>query len=127
MCACVFLQKEVTSALPKLIKLNPMVVKEVFNRLMGAHSEFWNWVLFSVIRKMYASIFAQGKKKKYIFIIIATVPLLGRKWCTHSPWYNGNGWLGIKHQVIYLPGSRLVLVVKELRKFIAGQFDWIQI
>ncbi|KAK7480355.1 hypothetical protein BaRGS_00028402 [Batillaria attramentaria] len=30
-------KKEVISALPKLIKLNPMVVKEVFNRLMGAH------------------------------------------------------------------------------------------
>ncbi|XP_076441819.1 symplekin-like [Babylonia areolata] len=30
-------KKEVISALPKLIKLKPMVVKEVFNRLMGAH------------------------------------------------------------------------------------------
>ncbi|GFS11752.1 symplekin [Elysia marginata] len=28
---------EVMEALPKLIKLNPMVVKEVFNRLMGSH------------------------------------------------------------------------------------------
>ncbi|XP_041352693.1 symplekin-like [Gigantopelta aegis] len=32
-------KKEVTAALPKLIKLNPMVVKEVFNRLMGGHSD----------------------------------------------------------------------------------------
>jgi symplekin len=30
-------KKEVISALPKLIKLNPIVVKEVFNRLLGAH------------------------------------------------------------------------------------------
>ena len=30
-------KKEVISALPKLIKLNPVVVKEVFNRLLGAH------------------------------------------------------------------------------------------
>lgn len=29
-------KKEVVSALPKLIKLNPVVVKEVFNRLLGA-------------------------------------------------------------------------------------------
>ncbi|GFO34652.1 symplekin [Plakobranchus ocellatus] len=29
---------EVMEALPKLIKLNPMVVKEVFNRLMGSHA-----------------------------------------------------------------------------------------
>ena len=21
----------------------------------------------------------------------------------HSPWYNRNGWLGVKHQVTYLP------------------------
>uniref|UniRef100_A0A8C8K8R3 Symplekin n=1 Tax=Oncorhynchus tshawytscha TaxID=74940 RepID=A0A8C8K8R3_ONCTS len=33
-------KKEVTQALPKLIKLNPIVVKEVFNRLLGTqHSE----------------------------------------------------------------------------------------
>ncbi|KAJ7996698.1 hypothetical protein DPEC_G00239720 [Dallia pectoralis] len=33
-------QKEVIQALPKLIKLNPVVVKEVFNRLLGTqHSE----------------------------------------------------------------------------------------
>ncbi|XP_059163192.1 symplekin-like [Physella acuta] len=30
-------KSEVMEALPKLIKLNPMVVKEVFNRLMGSH------------------------------------------------------------------------------------------
>lgn len=30
-------KKEITSALPKLIKLNPVVVKEVFNRLLGLH------------------------------------------------------------------------------------------
>ena len=36
---CVFhcLKKEVIAALPKLIKLNPVVVKEVFNRLLGGH------------------------------------------------------------------------------------------
>ena len=33
-------QAEVMDALPKLIKLNPMVVKEVFNRLMGSHGEY---------------------------------------------------------------------------------------
>uniref|UniRef100_A0A452HRA9 Symplekin C-terminal domain-containing protein n=1 Tax=Gopherus agassizii TaxID=38772 RepID=A0A452HRA9_9SAUR len=34
------LQKEVIQALPKLIKLNPIVVKEVFNRLLGTqHGE----------------------------------------------------------------------------------------
>jgi len=33
-------QKEVVAALPKLIKLNPVVVKEVFNRLLGVHSKF---------------------------------------------------------------------------------------
>ena len=33
-------QKEVILALPKLIKLNPIVVKEVFNRLLGTqHSK----------------------------------------------------------------------------------------
>lgn len=33
-------QKEVVQALPKLIKLNPIVVKEVFNRLLGTqHGE----------------------------------------------------------------------------------------
>lgn len=32
-------QKEVISALPKLIKLNPIVVKKVFNRLLGAQGE----------------------------------------------------------------------------------------
>lgn len=31
-------KKEITNALPKLIKLNPVVVKEVFNRLLGLHS-----------------------------------------------------------------------------------------
>ncbi|XP_043283816.1 symplekin [Venturia canescens] len=31
-------KKEVTAALPKLIKLNPIVVKEVFNRLLGNHN-----------------------------------------------------------------------------------------
>lgn len=30
---------EVIQALPKLIKLNPIVVKEVFNRLLGGHSD----------------------------------------------------------------------------------------
>ena len=30
-------KKEVIAALPKLIKLNPIVVKEVFNRLLGMH------------------------------------------------------------------------------------------
>lgn len=34
-------QSEVIQALPKLIKLNPIVVKEVFNRLLGTqHSRF---------------------------------------------------------------------------------------
>ncbi|XP_063228750.1 symplekin isoform X2 [Bacillus rossius redtenbacheri] len=33
-------KKEVVAALPKLIKLNPVVVKEVFNRLLGTHSEY---------------------------------------------------------------------------------------
>ncbi|KAK6625071.1 hypothetical protein RUM43_005362 [Polyplax serrata] len=32
-------KEEVIDALPKLIKLNPIVVKEVFNRLLGTHSE----------------------------------------------------------------------------------------
>lgn len=32
-------KKEVISALPKLIKLNPVVVKEVFNRLLGLHGD----------------------------------------------------------------------------------------
>lgn len=33
-------QSEVIQALPKLIKLNPIVVKEVFNRLLGTqHSK----------------------------------------------------------------------------------------
>lgn len=32
-------KKEVIEALPKLIKLNPVVVKEVFNRLLGIHGE----------------------------------------------------------------------------------------
>ncbi|KAJ9591457.1 hypothetical protein L9F63_002063 [Diploptera punctata] len=35
-------KKEVIAALPKLIKLNPVVVKEVFNRLLGTHSEIMN-------------------------------------------------------------------------------------
>lgn len=32
-------KKEVIAALPKLIKLNPVVVKEVFNRLLGVHGK----------------------------------------------------------------------------------------
>lgn len=32
-------KKEVIAALPKLIKLNPIVVKEVFNRLLGVHGQ----------------------------------------------------------------------------------------
>ncbi|XP_023219943.1 symplekin-like [Centruroides sculpturatus] len=32
-------KKEVIAVLPKLIKLNPIVVKEVFNRLLGSHTE----------------------------------------------------------------------------------------
>ncbi|OWF40642.1 symplekin-like [Mizuhopecten yessoensis] len=32
-------KREVILALPKLIKLNPVVVKEVFNRLLGGHGE----------------------------------------------------------------------------------------
>ncbi|GJQ67330.1 hypothetical protein Trydic_g8229 [Trypoxylus dichotomus] len=32
-------KKEVIAALPKLIKLNPVVVREVFNRLLGVHGE----------------------------------------------------------------------------------------
>ena len=34
-----YFQKEVIAALPKLIKLNPVVVKEVFNRLLGGHGK----------------------------------------------------------------------------------------
>lgn len=33
-----FTKKEVIAALPKLIKLNPIVVKEVFNKLLGTHN-----------------------------------------------------------------------------------------
>ncbi|XP_021704446.1 symplekin [Aedes aegypti] len=33
-------KKEILSALPKLIKLNPVVVKEVFNRLLGVGAEY---------------------------------------------------------------------------------------
>lgn len=33
------MKKEVVAALPKLIKLNPIVVKEVFNRLLGVHGQ----------------------------------------------------------------------------------------
>lgn len=37
-----WVQKEVIQALPKLIKLNPIVVKEVFNRLLGTqHGRGW--------------------------------------------------------------------------------------
>lgn len=32
-------KREVIDSLPRLIKLNPIVVKEVFNRLLGTHSE----------------------------------------------------------------------------------------
>ncbi|CAG9859181.1 unnamed protein product [Phyllotreta striolata] len=32
-------KKEVISALPKLIKLNPVVIREVFNRLLGLHGD----------------------------------------------------------------------------------------
>ncbi|KAF5275676.1 hypothetical protein FQA39_LY06788 [Lamprigera yunnana] len=32
-------KQEIIAALPKLIKLNPVVVKEVFNRLLGLHGE----------------------------------------------------------------------------------------
>uniref|UniRef100_T1JDS4 F-box domain-containing protein n=1 Tax=Strigamia maritima TaxID=126957 RepID=T1JDS4_STRMM len=32
-------KKEVVAALPKLIQLNPVVVKEVFNRLLGGHGD----------------------------------------------------------------------------------------
>ncbi|KAG8333354.1 hypothetical protein J6590_000498 [Homalodisca vitripennis] len=32
-------KQEIIAALPKLIKLNPIVVKEVFNRLVGSHTE----------------------------------------------------------------------------------------
>ncbi|KAB0797876.1 hypothetical protein PPYR_08869 [Photinus pyralis] len=32
-------KQEIISALPKLIKLNPVVVREVFNRLLGLHGE----------------------------------------------------------------------------------------
>ncbi|KAK3093871.1 hypothetical protein FSP39_021289 [Pinctada imbricata] len=32
-------KKEVIQALPKLLKLNPVVVKEVFNRLLGGHGD----------------------------------------------------------------------------------------
>ncbi|KAL3281104.1 hypothetical protein HHI36_004328 [Cryptolaemus montrouzieri] len=32
-------KKEIINALPKLIKLNPVVVKEVFNRLLGLHGD----------------------------------------------------------------------------------------
>lgn len=39
LCVFVQLQDEVIQALPKLIKLNPIVVKEVFNRLLGGHSD----------------------------------------------------------------------------------------
>lgn len=39
----VCVQKEVISALPKLIKLNPVVVKEVFNRLLGPQGEAHIW------------------------------------------------------------------------------------
>lgn len=33
------MKAEIVAAMPKLIKLNPVVVKEVFNRLLGAHGE----------------------------------------------------------------------------------------
>ncbi|XP_044752882.1 symplekin isoform X2 [Coccinella septempunctata] len=32
-------KKEILTALPKMIKLNPIVVKEVFNRLLGSHGD----------------------------------------------------------------------------------------
>ncbi|XP_037069858.1 symplekin-like [Pollicipes pollicipes] len=36
-------KREVIAALPKLIRLNPVVVKEVFNRLLGIHSDTANF------------------------------------------------------------------------------------
>lgn len=38
-------KKEVIAALPKLIKLNPIVVKEVFNRLLGAHGNHFKLII----------------------------------------------------------------------------------
>jgi symplekin len=32
-------KQEIITALPKLIQLNPIVVKEVFNRLLGIHAD----------------------------------------------------------------------------------------
>jgi len=48
-----YVQKEVVAALPKLIKLNPVVVKEVFNRLLGVHSKFCGVFLSTIYRLMY--------------------------------------------------------------------------
>jgi symplekin len=40
---------EVIAALPKLIKLNPIVVKEVFNRLLGAHGTSHYTTCYSLV------------------------------------------------------------------------------
>jgi len=55
-------QKEVVAALPKLIKLNPVVVKEVFNRLLGVHSKFCvfyvHYGIYTVFRKKHPLLFS---------------------------------------------------------------------
>lgn len=45
-------KKEVIAALPKLIKLNPIVVKEVFNRLLGAHGNHFKLIISNLFNKL---------------------------------------------------------------------------
>uniref|UniRef100_A0A9J8AMM1 Symplekin n=2 Tax=Cyprinus carpio TaxID=7962 RepID=A0A9J8AMM1_CYPCA len=67
-------KNEVIQALPKLIKLNPIVVKEVFNRLLGTQHS--NTCLFSCAFVLFSSVATNlcfGEKNVYTSEVLAVV------------------------------------------------------
>lgn len=73
-------KKEILNALPKLIKLNPAVVKEVFNRLLGIGAEYKNTTLPISPTELLVSLHTLDTTKIDIKSIMkATTQILGEK------------------------------------------------
>ena len=67
-----------------------------------------------------------GGNHIYHYMCILICITLFFLWFVQSPWYNRNGWLGVKHQVIYLLSlSRSTSSHNpELRAFIGNHHCW---
>ncbi|CAB3227848.1 unnamed protein product [Arctia plantaginis] len=72
-------KKEILAALPKLIKLNPIVVKEVFNKLLGLQSTHEEYSPVSPADLLVALHLIDPSKDDLVFIIKATALCFAEK------------------------------------------------